>query len=160
MVIDFSKFSASDYAAWWGAVIATLALIWNIVVAVRSGARVTVRANPNMKIYPQQPITGDNTYISVAAVNHGTSPTTITHFCGYYARSLWDLVKGKKQHFIVNTHAALGKTVPYVLAPGEEWSSLADQADLLKNAKGRFLYLGIIHNQRKRPLYKRVKVDR
>lgn len=51
MVIDFSKFTISDYAAWWGAVIATLALIWNIVIAARSGARVKVRVSPNMKIF-------------------------------------------------------------------------------------------------------------
>ena len=82
---------------------------------------------------------------------------TITHFCGFYAHSFWDLMRGKKQQFVVPTHPALGKTVPYVLAPGDQWSSLADQDDMLKKAKGGFLYLGIIHNQRKRPLYKRVK---
>lgn len=159
MVIDFSTFTANDYAAWWGAAIASLALVWNIVVAVRSGARIRVRASPNMKIYPEQPITGDKTYISVTAVNHGTLPTTITHFCGFYAQTFWDLMRGKKQHFIINVNAGLGKTVPYVLAPGEEWSSLADQDDIFKKAKGGFLYLGIIHNQKTRPIYKRVKVD-
>ncbi len=157
MVIDFSTFTASDYAAWWGATIASFAFVWNIVVAVRSGARVRVRANPNMKVYPEQPITGDKTYISVTAVNHGTSATTITHFCGFHARSFWDLMRGNKQYFIVTTHPGLGKTVPFVIAPGEEWSSLADQEDILNKAKGEFLYLGIIHNQRKRPIYKRVK---
>lgn len=40
MVIDFGTLKASDYAAWWGAIIATLALIWNIVVALKAGARV------------------------------------------------------------------------------------------------------------------------
>ncbi len=159
MDIDLAKFTASNYAAWWGAIIATLTLVWNIVVAIRSGARIKVRANPNMKVYPTQPITGDKSYISVTAVNHGTSPTTITHFCGFYAHSFWDLMRGKKQQFVVPTHPALGKTVPYVLAPGDQWSSLADQDYMLEKAKGGFLYLGIIHNQRKRPLYKRVKVS-
>ena len=157
MVIDFSNFKASDYAAWWGAIIATLALIWNIVIAVRSGARIRVRVNPDMNVIPKQPITGDKTYISVTAVNQGTSPATITHFCGYYTNSLWDRVRGKKQQFIINTHGSLGQTVPYVLAPGDEWSSLADQENILKKAKDKLLYLGIIHNQKKKPVYKRVK---
>lgn len=128
--MDISNWSVSDIAAWWGAVIATLALVWNIVVAFRSGPRIHVRATPNMQVYPRQPITEDNTYISVSAVNRGTAPTTITHFCGYYSQSIWHLLRGKKQNFIVNTHPALGRAVPYVLAPGEEWSGMADQADL------------------------------
>jgi len=159
MVIDLSKFSVSDYAAWWGAIIATLALVWNIILAIRSGARIRVRANPNMKIFPKQPITGDNRYISVTAVNHGNSPTTITHFCGYYTSSLWDSIRGRKQNFVVNVHPSLGKPVPYVLAPGEEWNSLADQDDIMKQSGGGYLYIGIIHNQRKRPIYKRIKLN-
>ena len=157
--MDFSSWSTSDYAAWWGAVIATLALTWNIVVALRSGPRIRVRATSNMQIYPRQPLTGDKSYISLTAVNHGNAPTTITHFCGYYSTSLWKLIKGKKQNFIVNTGHELGQTVPFKLAPGEEWSSLADQSDMEeKCGKGGYLYMGIIHNQRKRPVYVRVKL--
>ena len=134
MVIDFSNFTANDYAAWWGAVIATLALVWNIVIAVRSGARVRVGVNSDVQIIPKQPISGDKTYISVKAVNHGTSPTTITHFCGYYTDSLWTKVRGKKHKFIITTHGGLGQTVPHVLTPGEEWSSLADQESVFLKA--------------------------
>jgi intracellular sulfur oxidation DsrE/DsrF family protein len=48
MAIDFSTFTASEYTTWWGAAIATLALVRSMIVAVRSGARVKVRANWNM----------------------------------------------------------------------------------------------------------------
>ena len=160
MIIDFSKLTASDYAAWWGASIATLALLWNIIVALRSGARIKVRVIPNMKIYPQQPITGDKTYISVNAVNRGTLPTTITHFEGFYSSSLWSLIRGQKQPFVVNTHPAIGQQVPYVLAPGEEWRGMMEQKPMEENDKINYLYLGIIHNQRKRPIFKRVKIKR
>jgi len=159
MTIDFTRLSASDYAAWWGATIATLALIWNIVVAIRSGARIKVRVNPNMMVYPRQPITEDKTYISVTAVNCGTSPTTITHFCGYYSLSWRDLIRGKRQQFIVNAHPALGKQLPCKLAPGEKWSNMADQNNILKDCPSGFIYLGIIHNQKKKPVYKRVKIN-
>ena len=157
MKIDFSTWSASDFAAWWGAVVATLAVIWNIIVAIRSGARVHVRANPNMQVFPRQPITEDKTYISVTAVNRGNSSTTITHFCGYYIKSFWGLLRGEKQEFIVNTDLSLGKPIPFVLHPGEEWSSMADQKSIEEKCIGGHLYIGIIHNQRKRPVYKRVK---
>ncbi len=157
MSIDFSKWSASDFAAWWGAIVATLAVIWNIIVAIRSGARVQVKANPDMQIFPRQPITGDKKYISVTAINKGNSSTTITHFCGYYTKNIWNRIRGKKQQFIVNTDGSLGKQIPYVLRPGEEWSNMAIQKDIEEKCAGGLLYLGIIHNQRKRPIYKRVK---
>jgi hypothetical protein len=159
MIIDLSKLTPSDYAAWWGAIIATLALIWNIIIALRSGPRIKVTASPNMKVYPQQPITEDNTYISVRAINRGTSPTTITHFAGFYAPNLWALLRGKKQHFVVNTHPVLGNPIPFVLKPGEEWSSLADQNDLTEKSEQGYLYLGVYHNQGKRPIFKRVKFN-
>ena len=157
MKIDFSTWSASDFAAWWGAIIASLAAVWNIVTAIRSGARVHVKVNPEMQFYPPQPGTKDTTYISVTAVNRGNSPTTITHFCGYYTKSFWDLLRGKKQEFVIPTIPAFGKTVPYVLNSGEEWTSSTDQKSLQDKSAGGLLYVGIIHNQRKRPILKRVK---
>ena len=159
MTIDFSKITASDYAAWWGATIATLALIWNIIVALRSGARVRVKANPNMKVHPPQPPTGDKEWISVTAINCGSSPTTITHCCSYYAASFWDLIRGKKQQFIINCDPRLGSQIPTVLAPGEEWSNLADQEGLKEQSPKGFYYIGVMHNQKKRPIYKRVKIN-
>jgi len=157
MGIDFSKWSASDFAAWWGAIIASFAVIWNIIVAIRSGARLHVRATPEMKIFPRQSTTVDKKYISVTAVNRGNSSTTITHFCGYYTKNIWNRIRGKKQQFIITIDVSLGKPIPYILRPGEEWSNMAIQKDIQDKCAGGLLYMGIIHNQRKRPVYKRVK---
>jgi hypothetical protein len=106
-----------------------------------------------MQIFPPDPVTGDRRYISVTAVNRGNAPTTITHFCGFRTKNLWDHIRGKRQNFIVNAHHRLGKDLPYVLAPGEEWSNLSDQDDLLEKFKDGLLYIGVIHNQRKKPVY-------
>ncbi len=93
-----SDWKISDIAAWWGAVIATLALVWNIVVALRSGARIQVTATPNMLYIPSDPITKDKKYIYVKAVNRGTAPTTITHLCGFYSDSLWNFIRKKQRN--------------------------------------------------------------
>lgn len=156
--MDLSAWSISDFAAWWGAIVATLALVWNIVVALRDGPRVTVRAVPDMQIFPKDPITGDKTYVSVTAVNRGNAPTTITHFCGYYSKNLWSRLFGKRQEFMIMTNPLLGKDVPYVLRPGEEWSSMADENDMLKKLGAGYLYLGVLHNQSKKPCYVRVRI--
>jgi hypothetical protein len=158
LVINLSKLAVSDYAAWWGAIIATLALVWNIIVAVRAGARLHVTATPNMQIFPLAPGEEDRTYIHVNAINRGNSATTITHFCGYRFDNLWDLIRNKKQHFIVNGTSD-GLPVPYKLAPGDEWRGIADQVLMLKDFKGKYFYIGVIHNQGKKPIYKRVKLN-
>ena len=158
MTLDISQFGPSDYAAWWGAIIASLAFLWNIVVAICSGARVCVRVTPDIRVYPSGPPTYESDYVSVTAVNVGNGPTTITHCAGYYTKNVLGIfLKKHRQPFMINVNTATGGGIPFVLAPGTEWANLADQAFLLERAgKGR-VYLGIIHNQAKSPVYKRVK---
>jgi len=158
--MDLSAWTASDYAAWWGAVIATLALAWNIVVALRAGARVKVRATPNMMIMPRQPVTGDRRFIFVTAVNRGSAPTTITHFLGFHAASVLHLIRRNREHFAVNTGGGLGLHLPYVLQPGQEWQGMADQQELAESFRGGFLFVGVQHNQRNRAVYVRVRLPK
>lgn len=159
MVLDFSTLSPSDYAAWWGAIIASLALVWNIVVAIRAGARIDVTVSPNMRMYPPGPPTYDNEYVAIKAVNLGNGPTTITHCLGYYTKSsLGIFIKRFRQPFMINTNAQMGNIVPHILNPGEEWGNLAEQKFLLDRPKGSRVYLGVIHNQKRKPIYKRVKI--
>ncbi len=158
MIIDLSNFTVSDYAAWWGAIVASLALTWNIIRTLRAGARVKVKVTANIRVYPSQPPTYENDYISIKAVNLGTGPTTITHCAGFYTKSIWGIIKkSERQHFVVNISPLTGKDIPFVLEPGNEWSNLAAQDELLEKSSNGHLYIGIIHNQRRKPIYKRVK---
>ena len=160
MIIDLSNFTPSDYAAWWGAFVASLAFLWNVVAAVRSGPRVKITVTPDMQIYPNQPPTNDNTYVAVRAVNVGTGKTTITHCAGYYTTNILGvLLKKYRQQFMINIDHQTGHPVPFMLEPGAEWANLADQKFLMERAGNGRVYLGIIHNQRKRPIYKRVKLN-
>jgi hypothetical protein len=131
---------------------------WNIIHTLRAGARVKVEVTPNIRVYPPQPPTNENDYITIKAINFGTGPTTITHCAGYYTKSIWGLVKkSERQQFIINITPQTGKDIPFILEPGTEWSNLAAQSDLFEKAGDGYLYLGIIHNQRSKPIYKRVK---
>ena len=156
--MDFSNWEISDYAAWWGAIIATLTLIWNIILALKKGPRIFVKAIPNMEIFPSDPLTENKQYISITAINKGSAPTTITHFCGYFVKNLWDFISRKRQNFIINAHPSTGKTLPYVLKPGEEWHNLADQKHIIENYKNGFIYVGVAHNQQKKPKYVRISL--
>jgi hypothetical protein len=156
MIIDFTSLNASDYAAWWGAIIASLAFLWNIVVAVRSGARLKVSVSPNMELYPPNPGEEGQTYIFVKAVNKGNSATTITHFCGFTTKSQFDRFRKKVKPFIVGINGKY-QPLPFKLEPGEEWVGIANQDDILMREK--LLYLGVIHNQKEKPIYKQVQIS-
>jgi hypothetical protein len=159
MVVDTSLWTASDYAAWWGAVVATAAFIWQAVRELRSGPRIRVRASPNVIIFPKRPPL-EGTYISVTAVNLGTATTTVTHFVGFCYLTRWSCFRRKRQHFAIPTGLPIGKSLPCVLGPGEEWSNMIDQDDLEAKMKPRYLYVGVIHNQRRRPVYVRVRLNK
>jgi hypothetical protein len=60
---------------------------------------------------------------------------------------------------VVNASPELGKQLPCILAPGEEWSNLTDQESLLEKCPSGYIYVGISHNQKKRAIYKRVKIE-
>lgn len=158
MVIDLSGFTPSDYAAWWGAAIASSTFLWNVISAVRSGPRLNVSVTPEMQIFPNQPPTFDKTYVSVRAVNVGTGKTTITHCAGYYTTNCVGVVLKKyRQPFMINISNQTGHDVPFILEPGIEWGNLADQEFLVERSENGRVYLGVIHNQSNRPIYKRVK---
>jgi hypothetical protein len=149
--------SASDFAAWWGAVVGTLALGWEVYVSLRSGPRIRIQANPNMLVLPRNPVTGDNLFLSVTAINRGTGPTTITLFCGYHFRSIWDVLTRKRQEFVIQSAPGLGQGLPCVLQPGEQWSGMTDQAKFLNTCPGGYHFVGVLHNQAKHPVLTRVR---
>ncbi len=113
-------------------------------------------AAPNLMAFPPDPGEEGKTYIHVSAINRGNSATTVTHFLGYSSNNLWDLIRSKKQHFIV--HGASGSSpIPHKIHPGDEWRGVADQDIMKEHFTGKYLYLGIVHNQRKKPIFRRVK---
>lgn len=157
--MEFSTWAISDYAAWWGAIIASLALAWNIFNQLRSGPRIHVRATPNMRFFPETPLTKGKTYIVVTAVNRGNAPTTITCFGGYHSSVLWDFRKKKRQYFVIPPIESMGSNVPCLLAPGEEWKNFIEQSPLQKDfGKGCF-YIGVGHNQSNRLIYAKVRLN-
>lgn len=152
-----SKVSLTDVVAWWGAIVATLVLLWDVYKWTRRGPDVRVEATPNMKVFPRLPHTTDTTFIFVAATNHGAQPTTITHLAGVHYPSFWHkLARRGAEHFVVMNNA-LGSPFPHVLGPGERWTGAVDQDDAVKKygTSGKF-YCGVFHSGSKKPIYRHV----
>ena len=146
----------TDILAWWGAVVATLVLMWDIHKWRKRGAEVTVEATSDMKFHPPLP-TGDASFIFVSVTNNGGQATTITHLAGLYFPTLWHkLLRRGGKHFVVVNHPA-GVQLPHLLGPGQLWRGVIDQDGVVTKfgATGR-LYCGIFHSASKKGVYRRV----
>lgn len=136
--------NASDYAAWYAAVVSTIGASWEIFRQLRSGARLRIDAIPNMIPRNVHPEIDGRRYVSVTVTNIGDQPTTITHFGGILVPHCWEGARGVEGNgFLVWAHPRTGSTVPYVLKPGEQWNSLADQAELETNTDRFNVFIGV-----------------
>jgi len=128
--------------AWWGAIVATLVLLWDIVKWFTSGAKVKYRYACNIhyndgRVISVEKINEDHTvteyaeYCHIELINNGTSPTTImTILATHKYKKGMKLSMGKEgfvEHF--------GNKLPYVLRVGEIWSCRLEMKELEKLSK-------------------------
>ena len=149
---------ATDLAAWWGAIVASLILIWDIYKWKRCGPIVRVSATPNMRTYGNiSDSQKDKTYVVVEVTNTGDRKTTITHLIGFHYKSFFQKILKKRNKAFVVAIPALSEPLPYVLEPGERWLGGIDQNNKLEEiSQNGFLYCGVYHSSGKRPVLERV----
>ena len=152
----------TSFVAWWGAVVATLVFLWDIYKWLRSGANIVVSARPNMQTFGglTQSLK-DTSYVVVEAVNKGNKKTTITHLIGCHYPSLIKklLKKQSTAFFVANTGPS--QPLPHVLEPGERWLGIIEQNEKLeKMARNGYLYCGINHSLKTKPVLQRVRIGK
>ena len=131
---------STDIAAWWGAIIATSVLLWDFIKWTKSGPRIKATAKmpthyPDAEIISTEEtengtVTTYKEYCHVEVINSGNLPTTIISLCTTH-------IKTKKHKFIAGNDRYSphhGKTLPYVLGPGEMWSCRVE-TDIVNNMK-------------------------
>ena len=134
--------TASDIAAWWGAILATIVLAWDIFKWLRSGVRLKVRVTPNMQV------AGDETekqLVHVEVVNRGDKTTTITHWAFYEFDSWLDRVRNKRKAMGIVPYPE-GPDLPFELEPGKRWSATVAQAGLFAHFSHKQIFCVIIHS--------------
>ena len=148
-------------AYWWGAIVATILLIWDVIKWYRNTARVRVAVKVNA-IYDDGEIIplpgaidgasgGLKEYIHVEIINVGTLPTTIMAIMAmkrFQSGEVGQSGKAFKEHF--------GKSLPCVLKPGEVWSCRADQARLFGLPGDAPLKVVIDVSHKAKPIVKKV----
>jgi len=150
--------SATDIAAWIGAVTGTLVLIWDVYKWLQTGPKVKVSVAPNMVAYGSAvAVLGNKANIMVEVTNTGDGKTTITHLVGFFYRSrLRKWLRRKPDRTMVVPDPGSGQ-LPHVIHPGERWIGAMDQsADLIKVSNEGALYVGVLHSTQKSPVLARV----
>jgi len=145
-------------AAWWGAIIATLILAWDIFKWKRSGPLVSVSASPNMQTVGGIPdALEDKTFLFVTATNTGNRQTTITHLVGLHYSSLLQRLRKKRNKAFFVASPAFAPRLPHILGPGEQWlGGIEQNAELEELSRNGFLYCGVYHSSSRRPVLQRV----
>ena len=151
-----SQLSPSDVAAWWGAIVASIVLVWDIIKWRMSQTVLRIQASPNMRIFdtaiPPKP-----TYITLRVCNRGGQPTTIELVVVFHHANLFHRLLRKADTAGVVLSSTAGR-VPHLLGPGEVWTGLIDQDDVLaKCNSGGYLYCGVNHSRGEKPVLSRVK---
>lgn len=153
--------SSTQVVAWWGAIIATVVLVWDVIKWLRNAAIIRFVARPNVwypdsEVIPllNSPNGASGTvkeYIHIELTNTGTLPTTIMHIG---ARRRWKQGEVGQDGSAFKEH--YGSVLPYILKPGEVWSCRADQDKLFRLPGDRPLEIVVRASHRVRPIIKRV----
>ena len=148
--------------AWWGAIIATFVLLWDIYKWKTSGPKIRFRANPNMKTF-NIPSREGKTWISATAENVGTGATTITNLGFQYYRNWFKKIfrKPDSSGVIASAEATPNQSIPYILNPGTIWQGLALQTkELEENSRKGYLICELYYSQSKKPKEYRVIIEK
>lgn len=154
--------TASDAAAWWGAILATVVLAWDVYKWRQSRADLGVSASPNMQPVEQlKGSDGAEKYIFVEAVNNSDRTTTLTHLVVKHYKTFFARVRRKPSMQAVVIRPGGSQGLPYELGPGKRWTGLIDQADLEKKLGGSgHLFCGVLHSGSKKPVLVRARLDK
>jgi len=155
----------STYAAWWGAGLATVVLLWDLYKWRASGPRLRVWAKGDQKqLRPgdwDKPgrVPGDEDWIRISVANTGTGATTIQGVGFSCFSSVWQKVIRRPER----TYGLVAETnpfcqLPWKLNPGEEWTGLLPQYEPFANLlKSGALYCQVEHTVSTRPVFRKVQ---
>ena len=152
--------NATELAAWWGAIIATLLLAWDVYKWKRTGPIIKVSASPNMQTFGGIPNgLEDKMFVVVEVTNIGDRKTTLTHLVAFHYASFFQKLRRKKNKSFFVANPALSKSFPYILPSGERWlGGIEQNAKLEELSRNGYLYCGVYHASGRKPIVERVVV--
>jgi hypothetical protein len=137
-----------DIVAWWGAVIATVVLIWDIYKWKTSGPKLKFKVSPNM-IVVGDPTREGTTFISATNL-------VIQHYTNYF-----NMLRNKPSTSMIVKSPSTVQPLPFILQPGQVWQGLAIQNEEFEIlAKDGYLVCGLCHSHSDKEIDRRIKINK
>lgn len=148
--------SGTDVVAWWGAVVATVVLVWDIYKWRTSGPKIKFVVQPNTLVVGDPTRKGQK-FISVNATNVGDRPTTITNLVLQHYKNYFNMLRRKPSTSMFIVSPSTTQPIPYILQPGDVWQGLSIQNSELEDlAKDGYLVCGLCHSHSDKEIDRRV----
>src|SRR5690349_2162397 len=111
-----ANWSVSDYAGWWGAIVATFLALWEVWKYARSGPRIHVHLAPNMQSFSDGQLETEMR-ILVTVTNRGDQATELTHLTGAVFKNRIHRMRKKYAGRFAVINNAMGPQLPFRLEP-------------------------------------------
>ena len=154
------KLDTTDVVAWWGAVVATSVLVWDIYKWKTSGARLRMRVSTGMVMTGNSfwnTDSPDKRHIVVNLSNYGDRSTTLTHLCFHSYPNWYARLRNRPQNSFVAANPNPSQPLPHELKNGNIWMGITDQTpDFVGYAKDGFLEAEVTHSHSTKTIKRRV----
>jgi hypothetical protein len=150
--------TVTEIVAWWGAILATIVFVWDVIKWRLAGPKLRLTVNTGMKSLNIPEYEG-KTLITAEIVNYGDRPTTLTLIAFMHYKNLWNRIRNKEEKSYVVSNPNLHFRIPHELNPGRKWDAVALQNEALeKMAREDYLVCAVRHTHSKRPAKKRIRI--
>ncbi len=155
--------TSTEIAAWWGAIIASVVLLWDVYKWKTQGPKLVMRLSPNMLVYGD-PLRENKTWVSVKVSNNGDRPATIKGVGMEYYTNWMKRLQNHAEKAAIFPNPNDGFPLPRVLNPGDEWCGLIPQKridkemDLEEMSQTGHLMIWLSRSDRQKALRKRLSI--
>jgi len=152
--------SGITIVAWWGAILSTVVLVWDVYKWRTSGPKLRVAVLTGMEGIDIPGYEGE-ALISVNVTNYGDRPTTITSVGFKFYRTAWARIRNKPETFFVLAYPNKAQPLPFELKQGNFWSGTAGEGettDIRMMADSGHLICELYHSHREKPVRRRVVI--
>jgi hypothetical protein len=151
--------TASDIAAWIGALTGSIAFAWDVYKWRHSGPRLYIKAQPDMELMPPDPGRPQNQrYLALSVSNGGDKNTTLTKAgMTYYTSRLKGIIGKVVRRKTDRTWIIKILDLPITLEVGAEKCWPIPQPEPVEMARRNgVLYCEIYHALARKPVRKRI----
>jgi len=152
--------SSTAFVAWWGAILSTIVLLWDIYKYRHAGPKLRFSVQTGMET--NVPQYEGKTLILVKVSNSGDRATTITKLgCLYFTKRWRAIIRRTKpdRPSIVLTPSS-AEPLPYELKAGGIWTGfIVQEPDVEQRARTGFLYVVLYHSHSKKPIRQRAVIE-